>query len=140
MAIKLCETLLPPEVGGNTGTGPGLGTGVQVGRRAPTPRDSQLQRVGRLPGRESQGGQGVLCQVPPGQNSWFQNAVTETVESPGSEPGLWSQTVGSDPGLATSLPGILGKPPLSLCLGFLVCNRGAIMIPTSQVCCEDEMS
>lgn len=120
--------------------GPGLGTGVQVGRRAPTLRDSQLQRVGRLPGRESQGGQGVMCQMPSGQNSWFQKAVTETVESPSSEPGLWSRSVGSDPGLATSLSGIMGKPPLSPCPGFLICNRRAIMIPTSQVCCEDEMS
>ena len=59
------------------------------------------------------------------------------MEGAGSEPGLWSQTVGSDPGLTTSLPGILGKPPLSLCLGFLTCNRGAMMMPTSQVCCEE---
>ena len=50
MAIGLCEAFLLPEERSHIDAGPVLGRGVQVGRRALTPRDSQSETLGRLPG------------------------------------------------------------------------------------------
>lgn len=58
---------------------PWAGMGVQVGRRILTWRGSQSQTSEDLLAGESQHRQGVVCQTPHGQTSWFENAGKDTV-------------------------------------------------------------